>query len=143
MIEDKELYAKAKKAAINAYAPYSHFKVGAALLCDSGNIYTGVNIENSSYGATICAERSALNAAVGAGEKKFIKIAVASSQGEAWPCGICRQVLLEFSDKNNPMKIITGTDENSLEIYDIEKLLFKGLDWRKDENGFYWYCGKT
>ena len=51
MIEDKELYAKAKKAAINAYAPYSHFKVGAALLCDSGNIYTGVNIENSSYGA--------------------------------------------------------------------------------------------
>ena len=82
MIEDKELYAKAKKAAINAYAPYSHFKVGAALLCDSGNIYTGVNIENSSYGATICAERSALSAAVGAGEKKFIKIAVASSQGE-------------------------------------------------------------
>ena len=84
MIEDKELYVKAKKAAINAYAPYSHFKVGAALLCDSGNIYTGVNIENSSYGATICAERSALSAAVGAGEKKFIKIAVASSQGEAW-----------------------------------------------------------
>lgn len=131
MIEDKELYAKAKKAAINAYAPYSLFKVGAALLCDSGNIYTGVNIENSSYGATICAERSALSAAVGAGEKKFIKIAVASSQGEAWPCGICRQVLLEFSDKNNPMKIITGTDENSLEIYDIEKLLFKGFRLEK------------
>lgn len=131
MIEDKELYAKAKKAAINAYAPYSHFRVGAALLCDSGNIYTGVNIENSSYGATICAERSALSAAVGAGEKKFIKIAVASSQGEAWPCGICRQVLLEFSDKNNPMKIITGTDENSLEIYDIEKLLFKGFRLEK------------
>ena len=125
MIEDKELYAKAKKAAINAYAPYSHFKVGAALLCDSRNIYTGINIENSSYGATICAERSALSAAVGAGEKKFIKIAVASSQREAWPCGICRQVLLEFLDKNNPMKIITGTDENSLEIYDIKKLLFK------------------
>ena len=131
MIEDKELYAKAKKVAINAYAPYSHFKVGAALLCDSGNIYTGVNIENSSYGATICAERSALSAAVGAGEKKFIKIAVASSQGEAWPCGICRQVLMEFSDKNNPMKIITGTDENSLEIYDIEKLLFKGFRLEK------------
>ena len=131
MIEDKELYAKAKKAAIKAYAPYSHFKVGAALLCDSGNIYTGVNIENSSYGATICAERSALSAAVGAGEKKFIKIAVASSQGEAWPCGICRQVLMEFSDKNNPMKIITGTDENSLEIYDIEKLLFKGFRLEK------------
>lgn len=131
MIEDKELYAKAKKAAINAYAPYSHFKVGAALLCDSGNIYTGVNIENSSYGATICAERSALSAAVGAGEKKFIKIAVASSQGEAWPCGICRQVLMEFSDKNNPMKIITGTDENSLEIYDIKKLLFKGFRLEK------------
>ena len=131
MIEDKELYAKAKKAAINAYAPYSHFKVGAALLCDSGNIYTGVNIENSSFGATICAERRALSAAVGAGEKKFIKIAVASSQGEAWPCGICRQVLLEFSDKNNPMKIITGTDENGLEIYDIEKLLFKGFRLEK------------
>lgn len=100
-------------------------------MCDSGNIYTGVNIENSSYGATICAERSALSAAVGAGEKKFIKIAVASSQGEAWPCGICRQVLMEFSDKNNPMKIITGTDENSLEIYDIEKLLFKGFRLEK------------
>ena len=87
------LYKKAKMIRENAYAPYSNFKVGAAILAKDGSIYTGVNIENSSYGATICAERSAVCTAVSLGQGNFEAIAITSSSGEAWPCGICRQVL--------------------------------------------------
>jgi len=81
----------------NAYAPYSGFKVGAALLGKSGEIYTGVNVENSSFGAAVCAERAACTAAVSAGEVEFLAIAVASdSEPPSAPCGICRQFLSEF-----------------------------------------------
>lgn len=127
MISDKELYKKAKENLKNAYAPYSKFKVGAALLCRSGKVYGGVNIENSSFGATICAERSAVGNAITNGETEFLKIAVASSQGEAWPCGICRQVLFEFSNDENPIKVITGNSEDELVSYKIDELLFKGF----------------
>lgn len=81
-----------------AYAPYSEIKVGAALLTSDGRVYTGSNIENASYGATICAERAAVAKAVNAGEKTFSAIAVVSNiKGYTYPCGICRQVLAEFS----------------------------------------------
>ncbi|MBE6883055.1 MAG: cytidine deaminase [Ruminococcaceae bacterium] len=81
-----------------AYVPYSHFQVGAALLGRSGRIYSGCNIENSSYGATNCAERTALFKAVSEGEREFDAIAIVSSAGTATPpCGICRQVLSEFA----------------------------------------------
>lgn len=81
-----------------AYAPYSEIKVGAALLTSDGRVYTGSNIENASYGATICAERAAVVKAVNAGEKTFSAIAVVSNiKGYTYPCGICRQVLAEFS----------------------------------------------
>ena len=98
-----ELMQTALRAANNAYAPYSHFHVGAALLTKDGRFYTGANIENASYGATVCAERAALWKAVFDGYREFDKLAVAAvkpdgSTAEAPPCGICRQALAEFSD---------------------------------------------
>ncbi len=95
MMTDEELMAAAEKAAENAYAPYSGFCVGAAILCRSGAVYTGANMENASYPAGICAESSALSAAVSAGEREFEKIAVWAKE-TAWPCGLCRQRLWEF-----------------------------------------------
>lgn len=100
---DRELMACALQAAENAYAPYSHFHVGAALTTRDGKVYTGANIENASYGATVCAERTALWKAVLDGYREFDALAVAAkapdgSIAEAPPCGICRQALAEFSD---------------------------------------------
>ncbi|MBS5570944.1 MAG: cytidine deaminase [Clostridiales bacterium] len=95
---NEELYEIACRVRENAYSPYSHVKVGAALLTGSGAVYTGVNVENASYGAAICAERSAAVQAVGNGDREFIKIAVAVSGSRVKsPCGICRQFLAEFS----------------------------------------------
>ena len=100
---DRELMALAVQAAENAYAPYSHFCVGAALVTKDGKVYTGANIENASYGATVCAERTALWKAVLDGYREFDTLAVAAkspdgSIADAPPCGICRQTLAEFSD---------------------------------------------
>ncbi len=93
-----ELYNIAMKATENSYSPYSNFKVGAALLCKNGNLYTGCNVENISYGGTICAERTAVFKAVSSGDREFVKIAIAeSNDGNCTPCGFCRQVLSEFS----------------------------------------------
>jgi len=123
-MNDKELYMAAKKAADKAYAPYSGFKVGAALLAASGEVTTGVNIENSSYGATICAERTAFVKAVSEGGREFTSIAVASHAGSAWPCGICRQFMFEF---NENLRVISGEDEDHLEVYTLKELLLKGF----------------
>lgn len=96
-MSDEQLYEKACAMLQNAYCPYSNYRVGAALLCDDGSVFTGVNIENASYGATICAERSAIAAAVSQGKRRFVKIAIAGSSSVAWPCGVCLQVLSEFA----------------------------------------------
>lgn len=97
-MEERELCALAFRALDNAYAPYSGFKVGAALLCADGSVYTGCNVENVSFGATNCAERTAVFKAVSEGRRAFKAIAIASSSGKPTPpCGICRQVLSEFS----------------------------------------------
>lgn len=94
---NKELVAKAYEAMENAYVPYSRFQVGAALLTKDGQVYTGCNIENASYGATNCAERTAIFKAVSEGVKDFEKIAIVSSSTQhTYPCGICRQVMAEF-----------------------------------------------
>ena len=95
--EDAGLIALAYEAMEHAYVPYSHFRVGAALLGADGQIYQGCNIENASYGLSICAERSALFSAVYKGARTFTKIAVASDNAAPWPCGACRQVLSEFA----------------------------------------------
>ena len=92
---EHELAAHAAQARQWAYAPYSHYTVGAALLTASGRIYDGVNVENAAYGDTICAERTAAVKAVSQGEREFVDIAVASGNG-GMPCGSCRQVLSEF-----------------------------------------------
>jgi len=101
------LIMHAVKAKKNAYCPYSHFQVGAALITDDGKIFSGVNIENASYGITNCAERTALFTAVAAGYKNIKAIAI-SAKGIAFPCGACRQALNEF----NPEMIVILTNEN-------------------------------
>ena len=123
-MDDKELYRMARDTSARAYAPYSGFKVGAALLAANGEVFTGVNVENSSYGAAICAERTAFVKAVSEGHVEFLKIAVASSCGSALPCGICRQFMIEF---NENLTVITGDDEEHLEAYSLKDLLMKGF----------------
>lgn len=126
---EKMLYAEALKARENAYAPFSGFQVGAALLTEDGQVYTGVNIENSSYGATICAERTAFVKAISEGHRKFKALAVtAGDEQEALPCGICRQFMYEFSPE---LEIITGTDEEHLNIRTLEELLPLGFRLKK------------
>lgn len=95
------LFPAAKEVAARAYAPYSHFQVGAALLCDGGEIFTGCNVENRSFGLTNCAERTALFKAVSEGKNRFKAIAIYSPQSDTplSPCGGCRQVLSEFSQE--------------------------------------------
>lgn len=117
----KELIAKAKEAMAYAYVPYSKFKVGAALLTDTGKIYTGCNVENASFGATNCAERTAIFKAVSEGETRFKAIAIVSSSKEAtYPCGICRQVIGEFMPKGH---IILESASGELKIFEFEELL--------------------
>ena len=109
----KTLADAARSAMAFSYSPYSNFKVGAALLCSSGKIYTGCNIENASFGATNCAERTAIFKAVSEGEKEFEVIAISSSgDSPAPPCGICRQVLSEFAPQ---IKILLVTEEQIIE----------------------------
>lgn len=98
-----DLIERALEARRSAYAPYSGYKVGAALLCKDGTIYTGCNVENASYGAANCAERTAVFKAVSEGRREFTAIAVTGGRDDgemdfAYPCGICRQVLREFAD---------------------------------------------
>lgn len=99
------LLALARKAAEKAYAPYSHFRVGAAIRCEDDSIYTGVNVENRSFGLTICAERSAVVQAIGDGRKKITALAVSCPDADypVSPCGACRQVLSEFAAPDCPV----------------------------------------
>jgi len=114
------LIEKAKEAMERAYVKYSNFKVGAALLAKSGKIYTGCNIENASYSATICAERVAFTKAISEGEKEFEAIAIVSSSNDiTYPCGVCRQFMSEFG---LDLELIF-TDGNKIETYKLRELL--------------------
>ena len=96
----RELITKAKEAMQKAYVPYSNFQVGAAVLTKKGTIYTGCNIENASFGATNCAERTAIFKAVSEGEREIVAIAIVGGKNAyTYPCGICRQVIAEFMDE--------------------------------------------
>ena len=119
----------AEKARENAYAPYSHFRVGAALLCENGKVYTGCNVENVSYGGTICAERTAILKAVSEGERDFTAIAITGAkEGEKGefcaPCGVCRQFLAEFC--RGETDVILGSTEK-LSVYKLSELLPLGF----------------
>lgn len=107
-MKDTDLYRMAEEAREHAYAPYSGFRVGAALLTADGRVYTGVNVENSSYGATICAERTAFVKAISEGEREFVSIAVSAGDEPAVPCGICRQFMAELAPE---IRIITGPED--------------------------------
>ncbi len=114
MCEDIEkLLAKAKEAVIYCYCPYSGFHVTAVIEDEEGGLHWGVNIENSSYGLTVCAERAAVFSAVSQGFKKFRRILIYSPDGEPLPCGACREVLAEFCDDDFPVIVAApGTAEH-------------------------------
>ena len=114
-----ELIAMARQARKQAYAPYSGFTVGAALRTVSGHVYTGCNVENASYGLSICAERVAVSKAVSEGDLNFETLAVVS-ETMASPCGACRQVLAEFGLDT---KVVIGDLESGREIYSVGDLL--------------------
>lgn len=117
---DRELIAYAKEGMEQAYAPYSGFRVGAALLAGSGKVYTGCNIENASYGATVCAERTAIFKAVSQGEREFDTIAiVCSEERKAYPCGICLQVMSEFFLEGR----VLVEDNTGIQAYRVRELL--------------------
>ena len=121
---DLKLYKTAVSMLERSYSPFSKFRVGAALLTKSGEIITGVNIENSSLGATICAERTAFVKAISEGYREFDTIAIASSGQEAWPCGICRQFMYEFAPD---LRVVTGTKEENLRVLTLKELLPEGF----------------
>ena len=110
------LFAEARKAADMAYAPYSRFRVGAALLADDGTIFHGCNVENRSFGLTVCAERNAVFKAVSGGQRSFKALALSTpdSQTPVAPCGACRQVLSEFLPPASPI-IFGGSGEERIE----------------------------
>lgn len=119
----QKLLTAAKSAQQNAHAPYSHFRVGAALLTTDGQVITGANVENASFGATICAERTAMCTAVSLGHREFAAIGlVTDAANAAWPCGICRQVLAEFSPK---LPVFSTDSAGKIEVSSIEELLPK------------------
>ncbi len=112
-MNEEQLFELALRARENAYAPYSGFSVGAALLCDDGTVYTGCNVENASHTVTCCAERVAILKAVSDGKRSFEAIAIAGGRGEqiniCYPCGVCLQMLSEFCDGG--FKIFLGNSE--------------------------------
>ena len=119
-----ELLAAAREAQASAYAPYSNFSVGAAVLVSDGGIYRGCNIENASFGLTVCAERVALFHAITAGRMDIVAVAVVTSAPKLCkPCGACRQVIAEFSRTDDPIIVISATESGLLSTETITDLL--------------------
>lgn len=116
---DEILIRMAYRAREYAYAPYSHYQVGAALLCSDGTIYTGCNVENAAYGNAFCAERTALVKAVSEGKRSFDKIAIVAEGSAPYPCGACRQSLFEFAPN---LQILIAWNGNVIKT-DLQTLL--------------------
>ena len=129
-MDHKALIEAALDARRRSYSPYSGYRVGAAILCGDGTIVTGTNIENASYGATVCAERCAVFSAVASGKRDFSAIAIVGGSGSendrtddyAFPCGICRQVLREFADPASFLVIVAKSPDDHRE-YTLQQLL--------------------
>lgn len=127
-MKNSDLCKKAIDAMRYSYCPYSNYSVGAALLCKSGRVYTGCNIENSAFSPTVCAERTAFFKAISEGEKDFVKIAIAGKkQGDKLlddsisPCGVCRQVMREFCSPD--FEIIIAKSKGDCSVYKLSELL--------------------
>lgn len=125
-LTDKELVSLAKKAAESSYSPYSEFRVGAALMTAEGKVYLGCNIENSAFGPTNCAERTAFFKAISEDERDFLKIAIVGGKDGCFndfctPCGVCRQVMAEFCSKD--FTVILGKDGDKIRSFTLEELL--------------------
>lgn len=120
-VKYQDLVNAATKAADKTYSPYSHFPVGAAILTEDGHIFTGCNVENASYGATICAERTALVKAISEGSRRFAAVAIVASNGsDCWPCGVCRQFLSEFGVE---LDVVVEGNDGSLQCVKLKELL--------------------
>ena len=131
MYTDRQLLDKAKEAMQYSYSPYSHFAVGACVLMKDGSIYTGCNVENISYGAAICAERTAIFKAVSDGKLEFDKLAIVSSSKEkTYPCGIWRQVMSEFFSES--VRIILE-DKSGIYSYKLDELLPYAFDFNNKQ----------
>ena len=124
MKTNEELLELAKEVSKKAYSPYSKFSVGACALYESGNYYVGCNVENSSYGLTLCAERNAISTAIATGEtSKLLKIAIYSPNSKkCYPCGACRQWLQEF-EKGQNILVLLENDDGSILTHDINELI--------------------
>ncbi|MFT4538278.1 MAG: cytidine deaminase [Planctomycetota bacterium] len=123
----QELVAAAMEVRERAYAPYSNFRVGAAVLTSAGELFAGANVENASYGLTICAERVAIGSAVAAGARKVSMLAVVSKPG-ACMCGACRQVLSEFAEPD--AMVMLASEDGSFETVSFAELLPRAFDPR-------------
>ncbi len=126
-MDEKQLIREAAEARKNSYAPYSKYHVGAALLTKDGRIYRGCNVENAAFTPGNCAERTAVFKAVSEGVKEFEAIAVVGGPeegdtGYAYPCGVCRQVMMEFTDPET-FRIITGSGEDDYSVHTLKELL--------------------
>lgn len=129
----RRLIGQAKEARKLAYAPYSRYKVGAALEAGDGRIFTGCNVENASYGLTNCAERTAIFKAISEGARRFLRIAiVTSSDKPAEPCGACRQVLAEFAPD---IEVIVANGKGVTKRYRLPELLPQAFRFRKRRSG--------
>lgn len=128
-MNNKEKYSQllqiAKEFSKNSYSPYSNFKVGAAVLCEDDKVFCGTNVENVSYGLSMCAERVAVFSAIANGAKKIKAVAIYTSNGDTTPCGACRQVIAEFS---NNADIIYNTKNNKIKIEKNSSLLPKSFN---------------
>ena len=130
-MSDRELIQKALEARKNAYCPYSHFQVGAALLAGNGQVFSGCNIENAAYTPTNCAERTAFFKAVSEGERAFCAICIVGGKdgvltGYTAPCGVCRQVMMEFCNPNT-FQVILAVSKEKYKIFTLKELLPLGF----------------
>ena len=120
-IKKYKLINAARNVRDNAYAPYSGFKVGAAVLAEDGNTFTGCNVENASYGLTVCAERNAISSLIASGNRFPVSIAIVAKEGTLCPpCGACRQVMMEF---NPDLEIILESGHEGCELFKLSEIL--------------------